>query len=82
MPRGGSQFTRTLDYFRNADITEAGAALEKAANIIADREKRQMKEKAQIADTPTRKRRSKKNMNASAAAGAQPQSASDNEQVV
>lgn len=54
---GGSKFTRTMQYFREADLDEVDAALAKAHAIVAERQKAARALRAGIAGTPQRKRR-------------------------
>lgn len=67
---GGSKFTRTMQYFREADLDEVDAALGKASRIVVDRQRAATARKAGIADTPQRKRRATRKPAAQAAAAA------------
>jgi hypothetical protein len=65
MSTRGSQFTRTMQYFRTADIDEARAALGAATEIVTERVDRFNEQQAQ-AQAPARIRKQRKPRSASA----------------
>jgi hypothetical protein len=60
MSTRGSQFTRTMRYFRESDIDEARAALGAATEIVTERVDQFNAAQAQAAMTPTKIRKQRK----------------------